>query len=206
MAFQDVLVSQQDNHGRIGPNAVIRVFEALNEQRGRTVAEAVFQRAGLGDYLDALPEAMVPEEEVIALQQALRDELGIEEAREISRDAGRRTGDYLLARRIPRPAQALLKILPAKLAARTLLKAISGNAWTFVGTGHFAVKSESPPQIEITHSPLCRGTMADEPLCDFYAGTFERLFRVLVHPETVVTETACQATGDPSCLFEARWS
>jgi divinyl protochlorophyllide a 8-vinyl-reductase len=48
--------------------------------------------------------------------------------------------------------------------------------------------------------------MADEPLCDFYAGTFERLFRVLVHPDTVVTETACQATGDASCLFEARWS
>jgi len=199
-------VSQTDNHGRIGPNAIIRVFEALNEQRGRTVAEAVFQRAGLGGYLDALPEAMVPEEEVIALQQALRDELGISEAREIARDAGRRTGDYLLARRIPRPAQALLKILPAKLAARTLLKAISGNAWTFVGTGHFAVTSASPPRIEITHSPLCRGTQSDEPLCDFYAGTFERLFRVLVHPDSVFTETACQATGDPSCQFEGRWS
>lgn len=199
-------MSQTDNHGRIGPNAIIRVFEALNEQRGRTVAEAVFQRAGLGAYIDALPEAMVPEEQVIALQQALRDELGIAEAREISRDAGRRTGDYLLARRIPRPAQALLKILPAKLAARTLLKAISGNAWTFVGTGHFAVLSNRPPQIKITHSPLCRGTQADEPLCDFYAGTFERLFRVLVHPDTVFTETACQAMGDPSCLFEGRWS
>ncbi|MGQ9659292.1 MAG: bacteriochlorophyll 4-vinyl reductase [Thermochromatium sp.] len=199
-------MSRQDRHGRIGPNAVIRVFETLNERRDSTVAETVFRRAGLGGYLDALPEAMVPEEEVIALHQALRETLGIAEAREIAREAGRRTGDYLLARRIPRPVQAILKILPPRLASRTLLKAISGNAWTFVGTGQFAVTSDNPPWIEITHSPLCRGARASEPLCDFYAGTFERLFRALVHPHSVVTETACQAMGDPSCLFKASWS
>jgi len=199
-------VSRTDNQGRIGPNAVIRVLESLNERTGRTVAESVFQRAGLGGYLVVPPDSMVPEAEVIALQQALRAELGIAEARAIARDAGRRTGDYLLARRIPRPAQVLLKILPAKLAAHTLLKAIAGNAWTFVGTGRFMVVSDDPPRIEITDSPLCRGTQSDEPLCDFYVGTFERLFRVLVHPDTVFTETACQAMGDSSCLFEAHWS
>lgn len=199
-------MSQTDNHGRIGPNAIIRVYEALNAQHDSRVTEAVFKRADLTAYLDALPEAMVPEAEVIALQQALRDELGISAARAVSREAGQRTGDYLLARRIPRPAQALLKLLPAKLASRTLLKAISRNAWTFIGTGHFAVLSDNPPRIEITYAPLCRDVQADEPVCDFYVGTFERLFRVLVHPNTVFTEIACQAMGDPTCLFEGRWS
>ena len=48
-----------------------------------------------------------------------------------------RTGDYLLAHRIPKPVQALLKRLPAPLAARVLLAAITRHAWTFAGSGRF---------------------------------------------------------------------
>lgn len=205
MAFWDIRVNQKNNQGRVGPNAIIRVFEALETRHGRDEVESLFRYAGLSRYLGALPEAMVDEQEAIDLQRALREKLGIEEARAVSRDAGSRTGDYLLARRIPRPAQAILSILPAKLASRTLLKAIQGNAWTFVGTGVFEADPSFPPRLKITDSPLCRGAQADQPLCDFYAGTFERLYRRLVHPGTVVTEVACHANGAPNCVFEARW-
>jgi len=44
-----------------------------------------------------------------------------------------------------------------------------------------------------------------EPGCDFYAATFERLFRVLVHADARVVETACEACGAAECRFEVRW-
>lgn len=199
-------MTRSEHHGRVGPNAIIRVAEALEARQDRAAVVELFRLAGLADYLDTLPTAMVDEQEVIALQAALRQQLGIPAAREVARDAGLRTGDYLLANRIPRPAQTLLSILPPRLASRALLKAIRGNAWTFVGTGVFAANPSHPPRLTITDSLLCRGTSATEPLCDFYAGTFERLFRRLVHPDSVVTETACHATGAPACVFEVRWS
>ncbi|NEV64220.1 bacteriochlorophyll 4-vinyl reductase [Thiorhodococcus minor] len=205
MALQGIDVSEKSNQGRVGPNAVIRVFEALTAQRGADDAEAVFKTAGLDAYLGAMPTEMVDEGEVIALQNALRQHLGVTAARPVARDAGMRTGDYLLAKRIPRPAQAILKLLPPKLAAKTLLKAIRGNAWTFVGTGTFDADAAYPPRIRIQNSPLCRGASSDQPLCDFYAGTFERLFRELVQSKAQVTETACHAMGASDCEFEVRW-
>ncbi|MBK1694630.1 bacteriochlorophyll 4-vinyl reductase [Chromatium weissei] len=193
------------HHGRIGPNSIIRVAEALEAAQGRAAVTELFQRADLSRYLDAMPSEMVLEGEAIALQQALRAQLGISAARAVARDAGLRTGDYLLAKRIPRSAQRLLKILPARLAARVLLKAIRGNAWTFVGTGVFDAEPKFPPMIFITNSLICRGETANEPLCDYYVGTFERLFRQLVHKRAVVTEIACHAKGDRRCVFEVHW-
>jgi divinyl protochlorophyllide a 8-vinyl-reductase len=61
----------------------------------------------------------------------LRADLGPAMAAEVARDAGLRTADYLLANRIPKPVQVLLKHLPAPLAARVLLSAIRRHAWTF---------------------------------------------------------------------------
>jgi hypothetical protein len=64
-----------------------------------------------------------------------------EVAAEVARSAGRRTADYLLAHRIPKPVQALLKALPARLAARVLLSAIARHAWTFAGSGVFSAST-----------------------------------------------------------------
>jgi len=205
VAIQGTFVTQNENHGRVGPNAIIRVAEALEASQGRDAVVDVFGHAGLAHYVDALPSEMVDECEVMALQGALRDRLGIATARAVSRDAGARTGDYLLARRIPKPAQALLSILPPFLASRTLIKAIRANAWTFVGTGVFTADASYPPTFVITDSLLCRGASSDQPLCDFYAGTYERLFRRLVQREASVTEVACHACGAPDCRFEVRW-
>lgn len=190
---------------RIGPNAIIRVAEALNARFG--AAGEVFADAGLVHYLAAPPEEMVDEREVTALQRALRMRLGVTEARAVSFDAGLRTGDYLLAHRIPLPAQRVLKLLPAASASRMLLAAVAKHAWTFSGSGEFAYGKpvRRAVQVSITGCPICRGSQADEPLCDFYTGAFERLFRTLVHRGTDVRELACQAQGAPACLFEMRW-
>jgi divinyl protochlorophyllide a 8-vinyl-reductase len=187
--------------GRIGPNAITRVAEALGPGR----AAPVFAHAGLAAYLERPPEAMVDEREVIALHQALREDLGEDEARRVAADAGRRTADYLLAHRIPRLAQVVLKRLPAVLAARALLRAIGGHAWTFAGSGHFGATFGPPLRLRIQDNPLCRGRRSAQPSCDYYAAVFQVLFQTLVHRGAVVIETACEARGDPACVFEVLW-
>lgn len=188
---------------RIGPNAITRVAEALTAARGS--ADDVFAAAGLTRYLADPPESMVDERDVTALQHALRAELDAESARLVGHDAGLRTGDYLLAHRIPKPAQRVLKLLPPGPASRVLLKAIGKHAWTFSGSGHFSYSIGRPVQVRIQDCPLCRGSQADVPVCDFYRGAFERLFTTLVNRRTQVVETQCQALGAEACLFEMRW-
>lgn len=190
---------------RVGPNAITRVAEALEHGFDRKSVEVVFEAAGLARYLQSPPLGMVDEDEVTRLQASLREQLGLTSARTVSRDAGSRTGDYLLARRIPHPVQRLLKILPARLAAPVLLSAIRRNAWTFVGSGVFDVMPGWPVRLSVRDAPICKGARSGEPVCDFYAGSFERLFSRLVHPRARVTEVACQANGAEYCVFEVRW-
>lgn len=148
---------------------------------------------------------MVSEHHVARLQATLREVFGETLASAISRDAGRRTGEYLLANRIPRAAQHLLRWLPAQWAARVLAKAISRHAWTFAGSGTFSVKPGFPFVFEIQSNPLCRAIRSDHAVCDFYSATFERIFRELVHPKSRVTETACESAGAAACVFEIVW-
>jgi divinyl protochlorophyllide a 8-vinyl-reductase len=191
--------------GRIGPNAITRLAEALRPQVGDVVTERIFDRAGLTPYLDQPPDRMVDEVEVTRLHQAMRETVSPVIARQVARDAGRRTGDYLLARRIPKPVQWLLRRLPPLLAARMLLAAIAGHAWTFAGSGAFASRIGNPVVLTIRGNPLCKGTQQSEPACHFYAATFERLFQALVHRQCTVIEVSCEARGDAECRFELRW-
>ena len=194
--------------GLIGPNAITRIAQVLPAWRGTAFAEDVFQRAGLLQHWRRPPEQMVREDEVRALHAALRALLPAEEAAAVSRAAGRATADYLLAHRIPLPVQRVLKRLPAGLAARVLVAAISRHAWTFAGSGRFSAtpaRGRRPLVLEIRNNPLCRDLHAAVPACDYYAATFERLFQVLVHRDTQVLETACEACGDDACRFELRW-
>ena len=193
---------------RIGPNAISRVAEVLPFRLGSEATAELFDAVGLGDYLQHPPESMVDEADVRRLHAALRERLGQAAAREVAQAAGRATAEYLLAHRIPRPLQKVLRRLPAHWAARVLLAAIRRNAWTFVGSGQFAASAGSgrcPAVLEIRGNPLCRGLRADAPACDYYAATFERLFATLVHPWSRVREVACEACGDDACRFEIRW-
>ncbi|PWS39034.1 bacteriochlorophyll 4-vinyl reductase [Falsiroseomonas bella] len=187
--------------GRIGPNAVTRLAEAL----GPAEAPGIFAAAGLSHRLVDPPGRMVPEAEVTALHRAARRLLGEAEAERAAREAGRLTALYLLANRIPRPLQAVLKRLPAGLAARILTGAIGRHAWTFAGSGRFRVLPGRPMRLEVAGGPIPRAGEADHPVCGYYAATFETLFRALVSPRTQVAEVACEAMGAPACVFELRW-
>lgn len=189
---------------RIGPNAILRIADALPLHAGPEAARRVFARAALAHYLRAPPSGMVPERDVRRLHAALAAECGTAQAREVARDAGHRTADYLLAHRIPRPAQRLLRALPARLAAAALARAIRRHAWTFAGSGRFSFAPGVPTVFSIRGNPLLGG--GDVAVaCDYYAATFERLFVALVHPRARVREVACEARGDDACRFELRW-
>lgn len=190
---------------RIGPNAITRMIEALGEQVGPAETARLFGLAGLAHHLAQAPDHMVDERDVVALHTVVRSELGDTRAREAGRQAGLLTADYLLAKRIPRPVQAILKILPAALAGRILLAAIGKHSWTFAGSGTFAAVGGHPVRFRIAGCPVCRGAQSPAPLCDYYGATFERLFRTLVHRDAAVREIACEAAGAPACTFEIRW-
>ncbi len=190
---------------RIGPNAIIRLGEALEQHFGRDRLIQVFTTADLGQYIDAPPHDMVDEEEVSRLHHALRATMPGDAAAEVSQLAGSLTADYLLAHRIPRGAQRVLRALPASLAARALLSAIAQHSWTFSGSGIFTCKRAHPVEISITGCPICRDSASTGPVCHYYTATFHRLFATLVSSAARVVEIRCQANHCPSCTFQVRW-
>ncbi len=182
--------------GEIGPNALLQLAPVLDARFGDGRAQALFADHGVGE----IPERMIAEAPVVGVHQAVRRDHP-EEARALLRAAGRGTADYILAHRIPRAAQAVLRALPARLAGPLLGKAIAKNAWTFAGSGEFQMPRLSPPVFEIWDNPLVRGEVADGPICDWHVAVFQRLFRVLVHPRVRVVETRCCAAGSSACRF-----
>ena len=189
--------------GRIGPNAIIQTAAALRERVGDPRA-LVLVRGATGYALDAMPSEMVDETEVNRLVHALRAELDPALFTTVLRDAGVRTAGYLMAHRIPRPAQWLMAALPAPLALRVLLAGIMRHTWTFAGTARvtLAHPAGQATRMVITRCPMCRELRAEAPACHFYAATLEHLLQRLVTPGARVREVACEALGDPSCAFE----
>jgi divinyl protochlorophyllide a 8-vinyl-reductase len=158
----------------------------------------ILKRAGIF----ALPDGtkMIPEGEAARLHQQLRREEPGKAAR-LAEEAGRLTAEYILAHRIPKPVQWLLKALPAGLAARLLAKAIEKHAWTFVGSGRFRIIDAWT--FEIENNPLICGEASDHCLCHWHAGVFARLYQELVSPTCQCEETCCGAvTGGGVCRFE----
>ena len=190
---------------RIGPNAITRMTEALQQQVGAAETAGLFKAAELESYLLSPPQQMIDEVEVARLHQTVHGALDSATARVISRDAGFRTASYLLRNRIPGLAQHFLRNMPPFLASRALTTAIARNDWTFCGSGEFAVTPGNPTWLTISNCAVCRGISARAPVCDYYAACFERLFRALVSPLASVRETDCQACGADACRFMVRW-
>ncbi len=142
---------------------------------------------------------MIPETEAARLHHQLR----VEEpdmAPRLSHEAGWQTANYIMAHRIPKPAQSLLKALPAWASARLLSKAITQHAWTFAGSGSFA--TDGPWRFEIKDNPLIRGEQDSAPMCHWHAAVFERLYRKLVHRGCRCREVTCACQGGDTCRFE----
>ncbi len=182
--------------GQVGPNAILQLGHALRARYGEAVARGVYAAAGVPALLDDPPQAMVDERQAAALYEALQAQLPQLAASAVATDAGTRTADYLLAHRIPRPVHGLLRALPAALAARLLLRAVSAHAWTFAGSGAFRARPGTPHVVEIAANPLCM------PGCAWHVAVFERLFRALVTPRARVRHPICCHAGASVCRFE----
>lgn len=185
--------------GVIGPNAILQTVAAVRERWGDARAREILN--GTQWRLDHLPMEMVDEAEVRSVTNALREMVGPDAALDVLDEAGERTASYLLAHRIPRVAQWVMRFSPVCVSARMLLAAISRNRWTFAGSAAVRLTSHPRVVVEFAGCPLCAGLHASGPSCQFYAATFRGLFRVLVNPRVTVTETACQAVGDSCCRF-----
>jgi divinyl protochlorophyllide a 8-vinyl-reductase len=185
--------------GRIGPNAILQTYAELIAVFGETRAAFVLH-LGTGRNADDLPAQMVDEAEVNAFVRALYHEFGTT-ADAILRRAGHRTAAYLLANRIPRAAQRLIRALPAQWGLAVLLFAVSRNAWTFAGTGAFSYHLGANPHVRVARCPMCRHLDVRAPSCHFYAGTFEGLVQALIARRARVVETTCEALGDAYCGF-----
>ncbi len=158
--------------------------------------------SNLDAYLQEMPREMVPEREVSALYEVMRARLDPADVREVARDAGRRTAGYVLTYRIPSFAQGVLPALPRPLGRRTLMLAIRANAWTFAGSARMRMRFRAPASISLVGCPICRNARVAQPACEYFAATFEKLFRTLVDPAYRVEEVACQAEGGSACVFQ----
>ncbi|MCU0627057.1 MAG: bacteriochlorophyll 4-vinyl reductase [Gemmatimonadaceae bacterium] len=185
---------------RIGPNAIIQTYHALVAHGDAALAAEVLHDATRRTP-DTLPGAMVDEREAVAMVHRVRQVLDDDDAAAVLRDAGVRTARYLLANRIPRLAQGVMRWSPAPLAFRLLAGAMARHAWTFAGSGRFEWVTEPRTMLRIHDCPMCRDVRTSRPLCDYYAATFDTLVRTLVSHELGVREVRCRAMGDACCEF-----
>ncbi len=185
---------------RIGPYAILQLVPVIDDAAGTDMTKHLVAMAGVFELPD--PAAGLMDEAPAArLHQALRTEMP-EVAPMLAREAGWRTGDYILANRIPQKALRLLKLMPARLSAPILARAVEKHAWTFCGSGAFRLASQWPVVFEIKDNPVVRGEHSETPLCHWHAAVFERLFSALCGRQWRCTETHCCAQGAPACRFE----
>lgn len=188
-------------NSRIGPNSVLQLVPLLDEMLGSQERLRLMALSGLRE----LPsdDGLMAEGPAASLHQALRRHHP-DLAPQMTRQAGERTGDYIIAHRIPKAALSVMRHLPSWLAGPLLASVIEKHAWTFAGSGRFRVRKRQPLVFELTDNPVVRGEHASEPICHWHAAVFERLFSDIVDPNLRCVETQCCATGASSCRFELR--
>lgn len=164
-----------DSGARIGPNAILQLVPVLDRWQGRAARDRLLGAAGVAVPPD--DAGMWPETQCRAAHWAVWQGCG-DRATDILAAAGRGTADYILAHRIPGPAKAVIRALPAPLGARLLTAAIARHAWTFTGSGRLRVASRPRLTFEIEDNPLA---FPGRP-CPWHAAVFARLFQALVWP------------------------
>ncbi len=184
-------------HGLIGPNAILQMLPVLDQVLGPTRRKEIVAACGLRSIPDGTH--MIPEADAARLHAQVRREAP-RLAAFLSQLAGTATARYILRNRIPRPAQMLLKVLPAGVSAKLLSQAIEKHAWTFAGSGQFHVVD--PMTFEIIDNPLIKGETANHALCHWHRAVFARLYSELVAPGMACEEVSCAAQGGRRCLFQ----
>lgn len=185
------------NGARIGPNSLIQTGQALAALFDDETARMIFGRAGIGHRYADPPGTMLDEREPQRLFAVLCDTLSDQEATRVLAEAGDRTGQYLLANRVPKPARQLLPRLPPAISARLLVRAISAHAWTFAGSGGFSGEVHGWRRLVI-HLAIKANPLAT-PGCPWHGAVFERLFATLTATQVSVLHPRCQAKGNDCC-------
>jgi divinyl protochlorophyllide a 8-vinyl-reductase len=187
--------------GRVGPNAAIQLLHVLPMVADPETVRRIIVTAGVEAWATHPPTDMIEERPAAALHRATRSFLDSHSALAVLAEAGSRTGDYLLANRIPVWARGALKTLPASVSSRLLARAIKAHAWTFIGSGRFVCNPGKELNFEIWSNPFCAGEQSDAPTCAWHAAVFARLYQALVSSKAKVVETQCSARGDACCRF-----
>lgn len=181
---------------RIGPNALIQTVRALRECCDNDHLHTILDMHQQAYLLERNPADMVKEEEFSQLVESVSRHLGNPTAHDILKASGQYTADYLLAHRIPAFFQALLKVLPRRLALRALLKAIGMHAWTFAGSGTFSYHVGQRSELIVT-SPIQPG----EAVSGFYGGTFAHLIHTLIDPDAHIEMTLSHSSSNTCCTY-----
>lgn len=198
----------------IGPNAIIQVADTIRREFGADQLLRIMNAARLGHFMTEPPQHMVSELDVVQLHRAVAESLPVEDGRMVMWQAGENTATYLLANRIPRLAQILLKVLPAGLSARLLLVAIIKHAWTFAGSSRFSCHAAVPVRISLEGSPLFVAPACRSLAEAYFEATFETLFRRLVSPRAQVISSGQDSPpvsrkgahgSEAVCAFELDW-
>ncbi len=191
--------------GRIGATALTRLAEALTAGHGACVCHRVFAAAGQAHRLDQPPRGMIEDAAVARLHCALVDRLGVAAAAAVGAEAGRLAAEHLLANRIPRPVQRLLRLLPGRISAAILVRVIARQARSFAGSGQFSFRFADGLTLRLAGGPVSRLLTTGAPSCHFYAASFERVFAAMLGPLVRVRELQCEAAGAPACVFSVAW-
>lgn len=187
------VLSEPEGGARIGPHAVIHMADAMAERLGPRASAAVLEGAQIA-FVPGADGGMIPEIEALRLHRWLLLAEPVE-GFAITREAARRTADYIIANRIPAPAAALLRALPAALAAPLLMRAIRSHAWTFIGSGAFEPHGAWSFTIDRTASedpmPVPDSTF------EWYGAVFERLYQRLVAPDCRIEIAPVRGPSEP---------
>ena len=73
----------------------------------------------------------------------------------------------------------------------------------FAGSGRFRYELPGDGLVELAvdDCPACRGLVTQHPVCGYYTGIFERLFRMLVDDRMRVREAGCHACDGGNCVL-----
>jgi len=159
---------------RIGPNSVLQLLPLLDEAIGRDERQRLLALCGMDQ--PPTDSGLMDEGPAAALHQQLRRDYPAL-APSLTRQAGERTGDYIIRNRIPVAALRVLRVLPSWLSGPLLASVIEKHAWTFAGSGQFKLVSRQPLVFELRDNPVVRGESAAAPICHWHSAVFQRLLR-----------------------------
>jgi divinyl protochlorophyllide a 8-vinyl-reductase len=196
MSIEARLRGRRREGALIGPNAVLKAVEVMEERLGAAETAVILADAQIARLPSG--EHMIPEIEALRLHRwlALHEPMG---AFVIAEEAGARTADYIIAHRIPRAAGWLLRALPATLAAPLLMAAIRKHAWTFVGAGAFT--PEGAWRFTIDRTGTDDSLPVPGSLFQWYAAVFTRLYRQLVAADCCCRVLESEAAHRPLRRF-----